>query len=414
MVSSACRRAVALSSACGLLLVSSPVRAEYIHQDDPNFHEPTECFHSAQYYSTSPQCTEGVSYWTNEAARLESQLEEEEPGVHCTMNQQTHQIQCATNSSCWGGGVYDHEVTEASYTYNCAARCGSSESLLEQCCDVCMATKHGSDGASNNRDIHCMGCDKFSSMHQPHLRRLGFLDNVRERLGFLANGRRLTEATPAPNPCEISDNGTFFCNRGDGCHAGQPDTSNESWNCHILPCNHCSDAHLKAECCAECFRTKCAGTQRTACLGCDFPGMGLRTGVDVTPAPAEAQILSRDAGLPAVVPGTSVSTNSQNLGFPGPMHFDWTALLTILTCVGICASLAILGFLAMRQSECISDSSSSEDEKLVPVAVTIMPPQAGQGYAVQQTNWQQYEPASMQQRPAGMVPGAMPTTMMMG
>jgi hypothetical protein len=42
----------------------------------------------------------------------------------------------------------------------------------------------------------------------------------------------------------------------------------------------------------------------------------------------------------------------------------------------------------------------------VPVAVTIMPPQANQGYAMQQTNWQQWEPASMQRGGAGM-----PTTM---
>merc|ERR1712176_287974 len=86
-------------------------------------------------------------------------------------------------------------------------------------------------------------------------------------------------------------------------------------------------------------------------------------------------------------------------------NLDWPVLLTILTCLGICCALGILAFLAMNQFE--HDSSSSEDEKLVPVAVTIMPPQGNQGYAVQQTNWQQWEPASMQ-RPGG---AGMPTTM---
>merc|ERR1711948_16906 len=97
---------------------------------------------------------------------------------------------------------------------------------------------------------------------------------------------------------------------------------------------------------------------------------------------------------------------------------DWTVMLTVFTCVGIVASLGILAFLVMSQSHHHGhhghhDSSSSDEDKLVPVAVTIMPPNQG-NYAVQQTNWQQWEPASLQQRPPGAVSGVNVATTVLG
>jgi hypothetical protein len=354
------------------------VQAEYLFQDDPNFHEPGECFTPVDTYASAPACTEGIAHWGQRAAQLQSQLKEEEPGISCHMNPHTRRIQCHTNSSCWGGGVYDHEINETAYTYNCAARCGASETMLEQCCSVCLNEKHGT--GTNQKHIHCLGCDKYHYAAQ----------------AAAGTDRRLTSSSP----CTFSNNGTFFCNRGDGCQAGQPQTANESWNCHIIPCNHCHDPHLMAECCKGCFEKKCAATQRTACVGCEFNGTG----------GTSYQVLSRDAGLPAAAPATatlpSVSAASDTtLGSASGPNIDTTVLLTVFTCIGICASLGILAFLAIKQTAHDSESSS-EDEKLVPVAVTIMPPQANQGYAMQQTNWQQWEPASMQRGGGGM-----PTTM---
>lgn len=287
-----------------------------------------------------------VASATQDAPRCEEEPSSYAASDECTYGQQywadkvslliaEHATSGMPSSASCQGGVWETDRASAGveYTYDCGSECGQSSSRLGSCCAACEEEKKRTTG----RRVHCAGCDGQTTA------------------GLLST---------------------------DTCALGKPSAPQASWVCQVLPCDSCTDETLKAECCKVCLQSRCHGGDRKWCQGCEatpparqFPLVLRQLEAENETSPSAAPVVMTPAPAPDSI---------------------WTKILTIVTCIGIVVTLCTLILLIrLHLNHHYESGSSSDEEKLVPVAVTIMPPQAQQQYQVHPTSWQAWEPGSM-------------------
>jgi hypothetical protein len=181
----------------------------------------------------------------------------------CTTDLVTLKISCEANSKCEGGEPETQVDTVATrnVVYPCGTVCKGL--LLVKCCSECADNQMKANNGLHPFDkmpttVQCPGCDKAA------------LDDI---------------VKVNTNKCSVDADGRFRCSVSEECELGAPQVTNTTTErkCNLTPCDVCTDADLKAQCCSACLTdVACKGEadpmSRAVCRGCE-PGMAIRVAV---------------------------------------------------------------------------------------------------------------------------------------